>query len=275
MLHLGQKQADIYIPSQKPLEEVLANISHVAIGAHQDDIELMAIDGIEQSLGKERFLAIVVTDGRGSPRSGPYQDYSDDQMQQLRIKEQQRAADMGQYGAVVQLAYSSLALKQAQGDDQCVADLKTILSLCPFHTLYTHALFDRHQSHIAVVDHVLRAVADLPKLQQNIQHAYGVEVWGSLDWVPQDFRKDIPVADVSLLQELIGVFESQIAGGKRYDQAIIGRLEANATFSRSHQVDNSPYLQYAMDLMPVISQKIDAQQYKDKILQAFCAQAKR
>jgi len=33
---------------------------------------------------------------------------------------------------------------------------------------------------------------------------------------------------------LLGVFESQIAGGKRYDLALMGRRRANATYFESH-----------------------------------------
>ncbi|MBN1552231.1 hypothetical protein JW979_12225 [bacterium] len=51
---------------------------------------------------------------------------------------------------------------------------------------------------------------------------------------------------------LLSVFDSQIAGGKRYDLAAIGRRLANATFSQSHGVDESPAVSFAMDLTPLI-----------------------
>ena len=51
---------------------------------------------------------------------------------------------------------------------------------------------------------------------------------------------------------LLGVFDSQIAGGKRYDLASLGRRRANATYFESHGVDVSTGMSYAMDLTPLI-----------------------
>ena len=36
---------------------------------------------------------------------------------------------------------------------------------------------------------------------------------------------------------LIGVHDSQISGGKRYDLATRGRYQSNATYQESHNVD--------------------------------------
>ncbi len=54
-------------------------------------------------------------------------------------------------------------------------------------------------------------------------------------------------------EALLGVFDSQIAGGKRYDLASMGRRRANATYSETHGVDSSNGLWYAMDMTPLIS----------------------
>jgi len=60
---------------------------------------------------------------------------------------------------------------------------------------------------------------------------YGCKVWRGLDWLPDsdkfvfNFREYDNVA-----ASLIGVFDSQISGAKRYDLAIMGRRRANATF---------------------------------------------
>ena len=47
-----------------------------------------------------------------------------------------------------------------------------------------------------------------------------------------------------------GVFDSQIAGGKRYDLATLGRRAANATFFESHATDTATQLIFGMDLTP-------------------------
>jgi hypothetical protein len=48
------------------------------------------------------------------------------------------------------------------------------------------------------------------------------------------------------------VYDSQVAGGKRYDLAAAGRRRANATFFRSHGVDAAEELWFAMDLTPLV-----------------------
>jgi len=45
---------------------------------------------------------------------------------------------------------------------------------------------------------------------------------------------------------------SQIAGGKDYGKAVLGRRRANATFYDSHSVDVVDQLWFAMDLTPLI-----------------------
>jgi len=51
----------------------------------------------------------------------------------------------------------------------------------------------------------------------------------------------------------MGVFDSQITGGKRYDLATAGRKRANATYSNPFSTDQSSYLEYAMDLLPLLN----------------------
>lgn len=56
----------------------------------------------------------------------------------------------------------------------------------------------------------------------------------------------------NLQAALLGVFDSQITGGKRYDLATMGRRRANATLSDSHETDTSTGLEFAMDMSPLI-----------------------
>jgi hypothetical protein len=55
-----------------------------------------------------------------------------------------------------------------------------------------------------------------------------------------------------LARALNEVFATQIAGGKRYDLAVIGRRTANATFSQAHATDQESAMQWAMDLTPLV-----------------------
>ena len=56
-----------------------------------------------------------------------------------------------------------------------------------------------------------------------------------------------------LAEKLVAVFDSQIAGGKRYDLAVMGRRRANATFFDSHATDASTQLIFGMDLTPLVT----------------------
>ena len=54
----------------------------------------MALEGILACFGNPEkwFMAVIVTNGAGSPRSGPYAAYTDEQMQAVRRTEQKKAA---------------------------------------------------------------------------------------------------------------------------------------------------------------------------------------
>ena len=64
-------------------------------------------------------------------------------------------------------------------------------------------------------------------------------------------------AHTNLSAALMGVYDSQICGGKSYDLATAGRRLAHATFSESHNVDQAEALIYAMDLTPLVTSSID------------------
>ena len=51
---------------------------------------------------------------------------------------------------------------------------------------------------------------------------------------------------------LVGVFDSQISGGKRYDLATMGRRSAHATYFASHATDATTGLIFGMDLTPLV-----------------------
>jgi len=59
-------------------------------------------------------------------------------------------------------------------------------------------------------------------------------------------------ANPELAAKLVAVFESQIAGGKRYDLAAMGRRLSNATFFASHATDKTNAISFAMDLTPLV-----------------------
>ena len=69
---------------------------------------------------------------------------------------------------------------------------------------------------------------------------------------------------------LNGIFDSQIAGGKRYDLAVPGRRRANATFFSSHMTDAADSLAFAMDLTPLIqNDDLDLVDYTMEYVERF------
>jgi LmbE family N-acetylglucosaminyl deacetylase len=253
-VNFSQPAADTFVPSGQSLTKALARTTHLCLAAHQDDIEIMAHQAIAACYGKRSagFTGVVVTDGAGSPRSGRFAKFSDERMKAERRAEQRRAAKLGQYAAVIQLAHPSAVVKDAK-DARVSADLAVILKSCGrLDTVYLHNPADKHDTHVAVFLRCLDALRSLPKSKRP-KRVLGCEVWRNLDWLVDTDKVLLDdSARPALAAKLIGAFQSQIAGGKRYDLAIAGRRLANATFHTSHATDAANAVTWAMDLTPLI-----------------------
>jgi len=244
--------ADVFVPDGLPLEQALARTTHLAIAAHQDDIEIMAAAPIIECYQQpdKWFTGVVVTDGRGSPRDGLYKDYSDEEMRLVRFKEQRKAAYVGDYAAQVILDFPSKVVKDDASRGP-VDDLAAILRLSRPKFVFTHNLADKHDTHVATALKAIAAIRSLPEAERP-QKVYGCEVWRDLDWMVDEDKAPFDLSQHESLQAaLLGVYDSQIAGGKRYDLASLGRRRANATYFASHGVDETLGLTYAMDLTPL------------------------
>jgi LmbE family N-acetylglucosaminyl deacetylase len=220
--------------------------------AHQDDIEIMAQAGISDCIGApgKAFGGVVVTNGAGSPRSGPYASYTDEQMLAVRRNEQREAARIGQYSIQLQLAHSSTDVKRP-GHPGVASDLRAVFSGCRPEIVFLHNPADKHDTHVAVLLRCLDAILSLPE-DRRPTRVVGCEIWRDLDWL---LDTDKVVLDSGrhpeLSRKLLAAFDSQIAGGKRYDLATIGRRAANATFHTSHATDRLSGITWAVDLTPV------------------------
>lgn len=245
--------AEVFVPDGLPVEAALRRTTHLCIAAHQDDIEIMAAQPILECFQQEErwFTGVVVTDGRGSPRSGMYARYDDEQMREVRFKEQRKAAAVGEYAAQVMLDYPSRVIKDGS-QRNAIEDISGLLRACRPQVVYTHNLADKHDTHVAVALRVVEAARSLAPAERP-QRLYGCEVWRGLDWLMDADKVMMDLSDQECLQAaLLGVFDSQISGGKRYDLASLARRRANATYSESHQVDASTGLSFAMDLTPLM-----------------------
>ena len=202
-LHKG----NIYYPKNRKEQPV----KWLCICAHQDDCEIMAVDGILKGYYSKKysFALVETTDGGGSARTGKFKDYTDEEMKAVRILEQQKASEIGKYHSLYLLNYSSKEVKD-------------------------------------------EAVRSLPKEEQP-KLFYGCEVWRGLDWINDEKKIGFDVSRNERLQKrILDVFESQIAGGKAYTKASIGRRYQNATYYRSHSVDSYKMVSYAIDLKPLL-----------------------
>jgi LmbE family N-acetylglucosaminyl deacetylase len=246
-----QKQ-DVFVPDNRDPQAALKRVTHLGIVSHQDDLEIAAYHGITECFhsGDKWFGGVVVTDGAGSPRKGPYADYTDEEMQKVRLMEQRKAAFVGEYSIMIQLGYASEQVKFS-GRQDCASDLVQILETTQPEVLYVHNPCDRHDTHVATFLRCLEAIRQLPK-DKRPRAVYGCEVWRKLDWLLTDDKVMLWVDKYPhLLRPLLGVFDSQISGGKRYDLAEEGLRHANATYFDSHTTDKTSLLTFAMDLTPL------------------------
>ena len=182
-----------------------------------------------------------------------YGGYTDEMMKEVRRLEQKKAAFVGEFAAVVLLDHPSAAIKNP-ADDKPRRDILAVLRAARAETVYTHNLADKHDTHVAVTLRTIEAIRSLDP-DARPKRLYGCEVWreprldagrgeGHLRPVGSREPADGPG---------VGVFDSQICGGKRYDLATEGRRRANATYAASHGTDKVTSAGYAMDLTPLVT----------------------
>ena len=276
-MKLHQPTAEIYIPDDNPITAALARVTHLGIGAHQDDLEFMAFHGILSCFARDDqwFGGVTCTNGAGSSRSGPYATFSDAQMMAIRRQEQNTAATIGGYAAMIQLDYPSSAIKSPTAIE-LQSDLLAILTATRPDVIYTHNPADKHDTHIGVTVAALLAMRELPQ-DLRPKQVIGCEVWRNLDWLPDEAKvlMDVSGRD-NLAAALNGVFDSQIAGGKRYDLATLGRRAANATFFNSHATDAATQLIFGLDLTPLVTDESkDIVSYVGDLIDQFNADVRQ
>lgn len=255
-MKFSQPSADFYAPqSQDPIAN-LATTTHLGIGAHADDLEILAFPGIAacHTHPTDRFSGVVVTDGAGAPRTGPFAHTTNAELIPLRRQEQRAAADLGHYASVLQLGHPSPSIRQADRS-KLVADLLQIFHHAKPRVVYLHNPADRHETHLAVLFACLEALRQLPESSRP-KEIYGCEVWGDLDWVPPAHLVRLPCsAPPDFGPSLLRQFRSQVEGGKRYDLAASGRRRAQATFGDASTPDTADEVVLALDLRPLLQPK--------------------
>ena len=270
--------SDFFVPDSSPMPRAAGRVTHLCVGAHQDDIEIMAFHGVKTCFGQadKWFGGVVVTDGGGSPRTGKFASMTDGDMKRVRLEEQREAARIGQYAFVAQLGYPSAEVKDRENKN-VAADLKKIFEASGAEVVYLHQPFDKHETHIATLGHCLRALVELPE-ERRPKLVLGCEVWRDLDWLDDTRKVPLDVGGMDeLASRLLCVFESQVAGGKRYDLGAMGRRAANATFAQSHGVDKAEGVTFAIELTDLVRGKEvgSVKEFVEKALGELAADVRR
>ena len=152
-MKFNNPNAELYIPDGTDENTALSRTTDLCIAAHQDDIEIMAFAPAAKCYGKRDrwFTGVVVTDGAGSPRTGIYENYTDEEMKRVRIREQKRAAAVGGYSAQFLLGYPSGAVKNSGDSGRAISsELAAIIDRCAPEVLYIHNFADKHDTHVAL-----------------------------------------------------------------------------------------------------------------------------
>jgi len=264
--------ADTFVPdSGVAPEAALARTTHLCVAAHQDDIEIMAYHGIADCFGQpdKWFSGVIVTNGAGSSRTGIYGSYTDAQMQAVRLQEQRKAAVVGEYSIQIQLSHPSSAVKD-KANAAVQSDLTSIVAAAGADVVYLHQPADKHDTHIGVLAHSLAALRKLPA-DRRPKRVLGCEVWRDLDWMVDTDKQVLDTGRFpNLAMALVGVFDSQITGGKRYDLATAGRRMAHATYHTSHATDQYQGITWAMDLTPLVQDPtLSIAEYTDQYIERF------
>jgi LmbE family N-acetylglucosaminyl deacetylase len=234
----------------KDHQSALQHTTHLAIGAHPDDLEVMAGEGIlhAQTELDDHFYGVICTSGAGSVQTDGAPPLSDSQLVVQRQQEQERAARLGQYVGLTMLSFTSDEIKTGWNQN-LIEQLTVLIERARPRVVYTHNLFDKHQTHVAVAAHVIEV---LRRQSWKPQRFLGCEVWRGLDWLPDKQKVLLPITRPHLIGDLISCHASQTQGGKNYAEATIGRMAANATFFDAHVQDKVSHQLFAVDLLPLL-----------------------
>lgn len=269
-LSLSKPGSEIFVPDGMEPAKALSRTTHLGVGAHPDDLEILAIHGIVECFSSDDdwFTGVVVTDGAGSPTPGDGPSASPQEIVARRRAEQKRAAELGRYGALVLFNHSSADVKDVT-EPAVVRDLAAVLRATSPGVVYTHNLADAHDTHVAVALAVVAACRSLEEAERP-RRVIGCEVWRDLDWLEASAKVAMPVDRHEELEAgLIRAFESQLEAGKRLDTGAIGRRRANATFHEIRKADGNEGIVWGMDLGPAVRGEVEPAELVKAHVRAF------
>lgn len=239
-----------FVPDGTNLINALDRTTALCIAAHQYDTELLAYDAIEECYNDQQkwFTSVVVADGGESLRSRAYEGSTDEEIKKIKGIEQNSASIVGRYSVQIQLGYTNAQVQRPENNllDQ---DIINIILACKPETIYTHNLADKHDTHVAMTLRVIDVLRELP-IEMRPKRLYGMEVWRGRDWLGiDDDKKAFDALNHEILAaSILGLYDSQIIGGKRYDLATLRRSRENATRLEEHQTNTLCSAIYGIDL---------------------------
>jgi LmbE family N-acetylglucosaminyl deacetylase len=269
-LELSKTGSEVFVPDGIDAAKALSRTTHLGVGAHPDDLEIMAIHGILtcSESDPQWFTGVVATDGAGGSGEAAGRGADAAALTERRRAEQKRAAELGKYGALVLLDHSSGAVKDL-GQGAIVEDLVTVLRAAPANVVYTHNLADAHDTHVAVALAVIAACRTLGDAERP-RRVIGCEVWRDLDWLSGEAKIAMPLGGREDLEgALIREFGSQLERRKRFDVGALGRRRANATFSDILRADDHEGVVWGMDLTPAARGDIEPAELVRSHLRTF------
>jgi LmbE family N-acetylglucosaminyl deacetylase len=283
-----------YAPTSTTKKDVLNKSSSLVIVAHQDDIEIAAANLIAalRHSNEQYVTGIVTTDGARAPRSGKYADYTDPQMAAERIVEQNKAAELGNFG-VFQLGHPTPSVLARTGEgsefETLVQEIQAVIMRTKPEIIYVHSPLDGHPTHNATTAATFEALKRLPPEFEMPKQIIGCEVWRGLDWLPN--TKDYPLTQkllctidmsgaVDCFKEIIACHQTQIVGGTDYERTVVSRWQANV-MANPHKttVDAPQYIALGLDLTEFVQQlregKATVDSYFQPLVQEFVVAAQK
>lgn len=243
----------------------------LAIGAHHDDIEVMAMDGILKAYGSKKysFYACVLSDGVNCVKSGKYAELTDKEMIETRNQEQTRASQIGEYADLKMLKYSQEDIENDEKGKIVKEIRQMILDIKP-DIVYTHNIFDKSPMHKMTCKRVIEAILGLEE-EDRPRLVYGCEIFRSLDWLPDKYKVVFDLSENKELQSrLIGVYDTRAEQARNYNKAIVGRKIAHAIFgTQNTDIEEEKLIWYGINLTPVIAKNIDLKDYCTRILSDY------
>lgn len=252
-MDISNKVPDFFVFDHVSIEDAFKRITHMSIGAHPDDLEIMSYDGILKCYKQKDkwFFGVVVTDGANILKNNVYETFSNDEIKKIRKQEQIEAAKIGKYGLLTLMNHQSDDVKDAK-NELIINELYELINKAKPEVLYTHNVIDRHDTHLGLAIKVIKAIRKMDK-KDRPKKLYGCEVWRNLDFLMNEDKISFDTSGNNHLEsKILKVFKSQIHKGKSYDLATIGRRQAHATFGESHVIDQSKNISLAIDMTALI-----------------------